>query len=110
MKKSVLSILLFALVLGFAGFVQAGVVFLANDKASIGSRPVGSGDNENTCSSEGYAYTSQNCAGELLEACSSNSAYFKFCCPSGYRHTKAECVGNVSADNCHGYYKCEVNL
>lgn len=106
MKKLVLSVLAFTLVFGIAGALQAKVVFLPNDRASVGTQGTGG----QGCVDEGFRETSATCDGELLDVCSSNGAYFKFCCPRGYKHTKEECVSNakpLSGDHCHGYYKCD---
>ena len=87
---------------------DAKVVFLAdpNAKVAVSAGSGSSNNNGGSCSSEGYTYTAANCSNGLAMPCPSDNTHFKICCPSGYKHTKEECVSNISTDNCYGYYKC----
>jgi hypothetical protein len=108
MKRFVLSILCFAWVLCFAHLGQAKVELLAKTNGTVASGSNSSNDSGDTCASQGYHRTALDCNGVLLEPCSGNSTYYKFCCPTGYKYTKEQCGDKIrSTDNCHGYYKCD---
>jgi len=100
MKKTASTV--FAIALLYCIPLSASVLFLPTSEESVGS----SGSSTSSCPRDGYKYTT--CKGALVDPCPSNENYYKVCCPDGYIHRREECVANISANSCHGYYKCDL--
>lgn len=104
MKKTMLLTLALALLSCFRASAEVQFLPEATENLYIKSYVSASSDTER-CRNAGYVYTS--CEGALADPCPYHNGYYATCCPAGYTKQLSECTGNISIDNCRGFYKCD---
>ncbi len=114
MKKIKLVLCITTLLSFFAISVNAAVTFLPNAGGGVGGGKKSSSSSPNNVSSKqrcinaGYKQSVTSCSGNLVDKCSYNSAYFRYCCGKEYMYTARECTeaGLRPGTSCGGLYKC----